>query len=230
MFTARVTRLVLLSASLLSVSLVTGCFGSNARTPFDTLKSSNVTALRLQNFEPPPAAAPVTAAPGAAAPGLPQIPGVQIPPEVQQWLQVGAAGLGALIPQGVLPPGVVAPGVTPTAPPLAPAQEQVPRFNNFRIIGQPTQVLDPKVLEELGEVLGDPDSYQDGPGGCGNQLYPEMGISFPGAAGQPTNDVLISFSCKKVWFSFAWASKGRYAMTDDTVKRLTSLVQKIWPS
>src|SRR5579864_9368986 len=82
--------------------------------PFDKMKDQPMTVYRLQNFEPP------QQAPAAAAPT-----GMQLPPQIQAWIQAGAS----LLPPGLLPPGLV-PGSTP-APVTA---ADVPRFHNFRII------------------------------------------------------------------------------------------------
>jgi hypothetical protein len=186
--------------------------------PFDSLKSANATAYRLQNFEPP---APV-AAPAAPAPGAP-IPGV--PPEIMTWIQQGAAGLQQLIPPGILPP---LPGAAPAAP-AAPAPT-TPRFHGFRILGQ-TPVVDPELKEELGELLGDPDSYDNKHSRCApGTIYPEMGLSFAGGPTAQPNDVLISFSCNQIVSrSFAWPHPAS-GMTPDTVKKLSEAVNKLWPA
>jgi len=191
-----------------------GCAGAPA-APFDQLKTANATAYRLQNFEPPATiAAPL---PGAAA-----VPGV--PPEIMNWIQQGAQGLTQLIPPGLLPPGLI-PGVGGT--PAAPAAATTPRFHNFRILAQ-TQVIDPDLREKLGEILGDPDSYDNQYARCApGVIYPEMGLSFSGGA--TTNDVLISFSCSQVVSrSFAWPHPAT-GMKPDTVGALTEVVQKLWP-
>jgi hypothetical protein len=196
-----------------------GC-ASTPAAPFDTLKTSNLTAFRLQNYEPPAAAAP---APGAATPGAPlTIPG--LPPEVQQWVQQGAQGLQALLPPGLLPPGVGTP-----ATPVAPAAAEVPRFHGFRILGQ-TQVMDTDLKEKLGKILGDPDSFDNKNARCApGVIYAEMGMSFTQGPGAPTNDILVSFSCSQVVSrSFAWPHPAT-GMTSDTVKSLTEAVQKLWP-
>lgn len=194
-----------------------GC-ASEPAAPFDTLKTSNLTAFRLQNYEPPPpppGAAP--AAPGAAIPGL--------PPEIQQWVQQGAQGLQALIPPGLLPPGLI-PGAAP-AP--APAVENIPRFQGFPIRGQ-TQVMDPELKEQLADLLGDPDSFDNANERCPpGVIYAEMGLSFTQGPGAPSNDMLISFSCSKaVSRSFSWPHPA-VGITPDTTKELTEIVQKIWP-
>ena len=92
-----------LQRSFSALGLLSGLLGmacaSAPAAPFDSLKSANATAYRLQNFEPPAAAA----VPGAAAPGAaPAIPGV--PPEIMTWIQTGAQGLSQLIPPGQLAP------------------------------------------------------------------------------------------------------------------------------
>ena len=209
-----------LSVSLVAVLSLAGiaCAGTPA-APFDTLKNSNATAFRLQNFEPPPAA------PGAAvpAPGAP-IPG--LPPEIQNWIQQGAQGLTQLIPPGLIPPGLIpgAPGA-----PATPATPDAPRFHSFRILAQ-TQVLDPDLKEELGKLLGDADSYDNQYSRCApGVIYPEMGLSFTSGPGAPANDLLISFSCSQIVSrSFAWPHPAT-GMTPDTVGKLHDVVQKLWP-
>jgi hypothetical protein len=191
-----------------------GCASSPA-APFDTLKNANVSAFRLQNYEPP------AAAPAPAAGGI--IPG--IPPEITQWAQQALPGLQQLLPPGLLPPGLLQ-GAQPA--PVQP-QQQVMRFPmsqpNFRILGQ-AQVIDPKLREELGKLLGDPDNFQADHANC---MYAEMGLSFTGSLGGPPNDMLISFSCNQVEArSFAWPHPNR-GLKPDTVKELDAIVQKIWP-
>jgi hypothetical protein len=205
---------------LLAVSSLAGAACASApAAPFDTLKTSNATAFRLQNFEPP-AAVPGAAAPapGAAIPG--------IPPEIQTWIQQGAQGLTQLIPPGLLPPGLIpgAPGA-----PVAPPAPDAPRFHGFRILSQ-TQVLDPDLKEELGELLGDADSFDNQYSRCApGVMYPEMGLAFTSGPGAPSNDVLISLSCNQVVSrSFAWPHPST-GMTGGTVDKLREIVQKIWP-
>jgi hypothetical protein len=205
--------------SLVAVlSLAGAACASAPAAPFDTLKTSNATAFRLQNFEPPPvvpgAAAPV---PGAPIPGL--------PPEIQTWIQQGAQGLTQLIPPGLLPPGIV-PGA-PAAP--VPPTPDAPRFHGFRILAQ-TQVLDPDLKEKLGEILGDADSYDNQYSRCApGVIYPEMGLSFTGGPGANPNDILISFSCSQIVSrSFAWPHPAT-GITPDTVGKLHDVVQKLWP-
>lgn len=208
------------SCAVLTVALgAAGCASAPA-APFDSLKSANATAFRLQNFEPPAApATPAPAAPGAAAP----IPGV--PPEIMTWITQGAQGLQQLIPPGLLP-GL--PGAVPA--PVVPAAPQAPRFHGFRILGQ-TPVTDPDLKEELAELLGDSDSYDNKYARCApGVIYPEMGLSFAvGPTAQPS-DILISFSCSQIVSrSFAWPHSST-GLKPETVSKLTETVQKLWPA
>jgi hypothetical protein len=141
------------------------------------------------------------------------------------WIQQGAQGLQQLIPPGLIPglPGA-APAVVP--PPVA----QTPRFHGFRILGQ-TPVTDPDLKEELGELLGDGDSYDNKYARCApGVIYPEMGLSFAvGPTAQPS-DILISFSCSQIVSrSFAWPHSAT-GLKPETVSKLTESVQKLWPA
>ncbi|HEY6078249.1 MAG TPA: hypothetical protein VIW29_05570 [Polyangiaceae bacterium] len=196
-------------------ALSIGC-ASKPAPPFDMLKTSNLTAYRLQNYEPPAA----VAAPGAAAPAIPGLP-----PEIQTWIKQGAAGLQQLIPPGLQIPGLTLPGTAP----LAPAVDTTPRFHTFRILSQ-TQVLDADLKEELAELLGDADSFDNTQARCApNVFYAEMGMSFGSAPGAQTNDMLVSFSCNQVVSrSFSWPHPAT-GMKADTVKSLSEMVQKVFP-
>jgi hypothetical protein len=204
-----------LAYCIAAAALSMGCAGKPA-APFDTMKTANLTAYRLQNYEPPAAAA------AAATPGV-GIPG--IPAEIQTWIQQGAAGLQQLIPPGLQIPGLTLPGVGA----VTPATDTTPRFHTFRILAQ-TQVLDADLKEDLGELLGDEDSFDNASARCApNVFYAEMGLSFAGGAGMQTNDLLISFSCNQVVSrSFSWPHPST-GMKPDTVKELSGVVQKLWP-
>ncbi len=195
----------------------TAC-GGGAAPPFDTLPKANVTAFRLQNFEPPPpppgAPAP---APGAMIPGL--------PPQITQWMQQGAGGLEQLIPPGLLPPGMLGGLGQPPAAPPPPQQDTAPRFHGFRILGQ-TAVVDERLKEELMDVLGDEDNFEAKHANC---MFAEMGLSWQAGPGTPPSDLLVSFSCNQMQGrTFAWPH-GATGMTPSAVKELTSVVQKLWP-
>src|SRR6185436_8436343 len=89
-------------AFCLSATILVGCAGKPA-APFDTLKTANLTAYRLQNNDPTPV---VAAALGAAAPGaLPVIPGID-----PNAIAAGVAALQKLIPPGLQIPGLSLPG------------------------------------------------------------------------------------------------------------------------
>ncbi len=181
--------------------------------PFDTLPDSNVVAYRLQNYEPPQAAAPAP-----AQPGVPAIPG--IPPEIQQWAQQALPGLQQMIPPGLLPPGVLPPAAAPAPPP-----PQAPRFHGFRILEQ-QPVVSPDLKEQLAELLGDEDSFAQPQSNC---MYAEMGLSFTSSAGAPPNDVLVSFSCNQMQgHNFIWPHPAT-GMTSETVQSLSDIVAKLFP-
>ena len=210
--------------TFLAPTLLAGLFSmacaSAPAAPFDSLKSANATAYRLQNFEPPAAApAPAAAAPGAAPLAIPGVP-----PEIMSWIQTGAQGLQSLIPPGMLPglPGAAAPAVA--------AAPQAPRFHNYRILGQ-TQIMDQDLREKLGEILGDPSSFDNQYARCApGVIYPEMGLSFSMGPTAVPSDVLVSFSCSQVVSrSFAWPHPAT-GMKPDTVASLTAVVQKLWPA
>src|SRR5687767_6754587 len=87
-----------LALCLGAAALSLGCAGKPA-APFDTLKTSNLTAYRLQNNEPPAA---VAALPGV--PGAPAIPGLD--PNLQNQITAGVAALQKLLPPGLQIPGL----------------------------------------------------------------------------------------------------------------------------
>src|SRR5215203_2880920 len=123
-----------------AAALSLGCAGKPA-APFDALKTSNLTAYRLQNNEPPAA---VAALPGA--PGAPAIPGLS--PEIQNSINAGVQALQKLIPPGIQIPGLPLPGAPAAATPAA--ADTTPRFQGYRIMSQ-QQVLDAELKEELGK-------------------------------------------------------------------------------
>jgi len=200
-------------AAALTVATVSGCAGTPA-APFDQLKTANLTAYRLGDATNP---VPGAAAPAAAAPAL-TIPG--LPPEMNTWIQQGAAGLSAVLP-GLLPGGAAAVGL--------PAADTTPRFHDFKIFSQ-TQVLDPDLKETLGKVLGDKDSFDNAQARCApNVFFADLGLSFSSTSGSTPNDVLISFRCNQVVSrSFAWPHPAT-GMTSDTVKKIAEIALKIFP-
>lgn len=199
-------------AAVLTVATVSGC-ASTPAAPFDQLKTANLTAYRLGDATAP--AAPAAATPGAA-PGL-TIPG--LPPEMNTWLQQGAASISAAIP-GLLPGAAAA---------ALPQADTTPRFHDSKIFSQ-TQVLDPDLKETLGKVLGDKDSFDNAQARCpANTFLADFGLSFTSASGSTPNDLLISFRCNQVVSrSFAWPHPAT-GMTQDTVKKLSEIALKIFP-
>jgi hypothetical protein len=210
----------MLAFCLGTVALSVGCAGKPA-APFDALKTSNLTAYRLQNNEPP---APAIALPGAA--GVPAIPGIT--PDIQSSITAGVQALQKLIPPGLQIPGLALPGAPAAATP-APAADTTPRFQGYRIMSQ-QQVLDAELKEELGKLLGDKDNFDNTMARCPQNLFlAEFGLSFAGAPGAPGNDVLVSFSCNQVVSrSFSWPHPAT-GMKADTVGDLSEIMVKVFP-
>lgn len=208
------SRHPLVALALVAVSTIVGC--ASTAPPFDQMAASQVTAYRLQNYEVP--AATTAAVPGAAATGL--IPG--LPPEITNWVQQGAGGLGGLM-QGLQLPGLSLPGM-PAATAAAPVPDNAPRFHGFRILGQ-TTVGDEGTRKDLGKLLGDSSSFDDKGANC---LYAEMGISFSTGPTPTPYDVLLSFSCHNVAaYNFNWPHPNR-GITPQTNEKLAVIVQKIF--
>lgn len=205
------------SASVIAASLwlVAGCAGQPA-APFDTLKTANVTILRLQNYEPQQNQ-PAAATPGAA----PMIPG--IPPEIQQWAQQAAPALQQLLPPGLLPPGLLQ---APTLP--AQQQQQGFRFHNRLVLGT-AQVLDEDLREELAELLGNEDNFQREHQPCS---YAELGLGWVTQAGMPPYELLISFSCNNIQAAqgFAWPHATGIGMKPKLVQGLADVIQRLFPT
>lgn len=170
--------------------------------PFDKMKDQPMTVYRLQNFEQPQQ-------PQAAA-----APAVQLPPQIQAWIQAGAS----LLPPGLLPPGLV-PGSAPTAPPAA----DVPRFHNFRIVDyQP--VNDPAVKRDIVDVFGHASNFQAATMSC---VYAEFGFAMAQPNG-PTADILVSLSCGQAQaFNIAWPYQ-QTGLTPDASKKIAAIVPRVF--
>jgi hypothetical protein len=180
------------------------------------MKTAQVTAFRLQNYEPPPQAAP--------APQQPQGPQVipGLPAELQRWVQAGAS----MLPPGLLPPGLLpgALGQPPVPPQVTPQQDMTPRFHGFRILGQ-VPVADAAARQEIGDILGFERSFDQTSAPCG---FAEFGYSIANGYNQPPVDVLVSLSCDKVIATnFAWPHRVS-GLTPDSVKRLSALSARIF--
>lgn len=209
-------RALTLCVAVTAVSMAAGC-ASKPAAPFDAMPQSQVTAFRLQNYEPPAQAAPQAAAPAAG--------GMALPPELQQWVQAGAQQLEQLAP-GLIPPGLI-PGAQQQQT-VPQAQDNAPRFPlaapNFRILAQ-SPVSDTELREELAEILGDEDSFHNEHAAC---MYAEIGLAFASGAGQQ-NEVLISFSCNQVQArGFAWPHSSS-GMKPATVEQLAKVLNGVFP-
>jgi hypothetical protein len=197
-------------------ALSMGCAGKPA-APFDALKTSNLTAYRLQNNEPAPV---IAAAPGATPGALPVIPGID-----PNAIAAGVAALQKLIPPGLQIPGLALPAV----PGAAPVVDTTPRFQTFRILAQ-QQVLDADLKEQLGKLLGDRDNFDNTLGRCApSVVYPEFGLSFGTAPGAPANDLLVSMGCNQIVSrTFSWPHSAT-GMKPGTVEDLSEIMTKIFP-
>jgi hypothetical protein len=171
--------------------------------PFNAMRSAPITILRLQNFDLPPAQ------PQAAVAPL----GLQIPPQIQEWINAGAH---------MLPPGLIPPGLLPgTAPP--PTQDNAQRFHGFRVLGW-TALSDPKLHDEVLNLLGHESNFVPQHGSC---MYAEFGVSIGQPNNQPPADYLISLSCNQVQSAspppWPYAENGVPA---ETAKGIVALVQR----
>ena len=183
------------------LACVEGC-GSSLAQPFDKMEKAPMTAFRLQNFEPPPQPA------GAAAPT-----GLQLPPQIQQWVSAGVS----LLPPGLLPPGIL-PGGAGAVPP----QENVPRFHNFRILGS-MQINNSSVHEEVLKIFGQDKEFENPRESC---MYAEFGFSIA-QINQPPADILVSLSCNQVQtFGFAWPHGSKTGLTPDASKRIVDVMKR----
>jgi hypothetical protein len=197
----RVSQLAPCAAALASAALSMGC--ATVSPPFDKMKDQQMTVYRLQNYEvqqPPQAPAGAT--------------GMQLPPQIQQWIAAGAS----LLPPGLLPPGIV-PGSAPAAPP----PPDVQRFHNFRILDyQP--VNDPSVKRDLVDVFGHGSNFQNATSNC---MFAEFGFAMAQPNG-PTADILVSLSCEQAQaFNIAWPYP-QTGLTPDASKKIASIAQRVF--
>jgi hypothetical protein len=198
--------------------LAAGCASRVA--PFNEMDKAQITVLRLQGQEQPqatPAATTPSPVPGLAIPGLP------IPPELQQL------GQGVL---QALPPGLIPPGLIPGAPagtPQPQVQPQLPRFpqsagqRGFVILAS-MPLQDDKLKNEILDIFGSASSFQPGQPTC---FYPGMGVAMM-RPGQPEVDLMISLSCNQAMGDgFRWPHPANN-FTPDTHNRLTQVYEKLW--
>jgi hypothetical protein len=190
--------------ALVAVATTTGC--AALTPPFDQMKSSQMTVYRLQNFEPP-AQAQAQTAPGAFG-------GLQLPPQIQQWITAGAS----LLPPGLLPPGLL-PGTAPQPPP-----PDAQRFHNFRILDYRI-VDDPGVKSDIIDLFGHGSNFQNSPSSC---MYAEFGYAIAQPNAPAPADILVSLSCEQVQaYNFAWPYP-QTGITPDSSKKIGAIAQRIF--
>ncbi len=193
------------SLAILALLALEGC-GSSLQQPFDSMKNAPITVYRLQNYEPPQAAVATATAPAT---------GFQLPPEIQGWIQQGAA---------MLPPGLLPPGLIPGSAPPAPVQSNVQRFHNFPILGW-MAINDSKTHDEVLDIFGHDGNFVAQHDNC---MYAEFGFSIA-QMNQPPADILVSLSCDQAQAGggFAWPYQ-KTGISSDTAKRIAAVVQKVF--
>jgi len=207
-------RIYFSAFAVLALLSSTGC-SSALSQPFANMKSQPVTIYRLQNYEPPAAA--------AATPGLPT---AAIPPQIQQWLTAGAQ---------LLPPGLLPPGLLPGGTPAPAAAADVPRFHNFRILGS-MAITDKTQHDDVIDLFGHESNFTQPKQSC---MFAEFGFQIgygapPGApigtapaGGQPPADILVSLSCDQVsMVGYQWPYGTKNGLTTDSAKKIVAMVQK----
>jgi hypothetical protein len=185
----------------ISVVFATGC--ASLSPPFDKMKDSQMTVYRLQNYEPP------------AQASAPPAGGLQLPPQIQQWITAGAS----LLPPGLLPPGLL-PGTAPAAPPAPDAQ----KFHGFRILEwQP--VNDSGTKGDIVDLFGHGGNFQNATSNC---MFAEFGFAMAQPNAPTPADILVSLSCEQVQsFNFAWPY-AQTGLTPDTSKKVAAIAQKVF--
>jgi hypothetical protein len=191
----------------LVLSAATGCASRTA--PFNDLDKAPMTILRLQGQEQAPQ--PQAQVPGQLIPGLP------IPPEMQQ----AAQQVGQMINQAV--PGLNLPIPGMQQQPQVQQQQQLPRFYNFVILDQ-RPVQDDALRAEILDLFGAEESFQTDRGNC---FFPGMGVSFQ-RVNQPSVDLLVSLSCNQAMGNgFTWPYN-KNGFTPASHQKLTGIYQRLW--
>jgi hypothetical protein len=197
-------RFVALAQLAGAIASGTGC--ASLSPPFSEMKGSQMTVYRLQNFELPPQQAQAQA---------PAVAGLQLPPQIQQWIAAGAS----LLPPGLLPPGLLPGTAAPPPPP-----PDAPRFHGFRILEwQP--VNDPSVQNDILDTFGHSSGFTTPQFAC---KYAELGFAMARPNNQVPADVLVSLSCQQVdAFNFVWPYP-QTGITPDTEKKFAQIAQKVF--
>jgi hypothetical protein len=205
-----------LGLTLLVAPLATGCAARTA--PFDQMDQAQITVLRL-SAPPPPPQPVVGGAPGGLIPGLP------IPPELQQLGQQAAqAAQAAGIP---VPPGLI-PGQQAT--PMQPQQPPVELWNGLAVLAK-APVQNDDLKNQLLDVFGYEASFQDSAMQC--NTVPGMGVAITRPNGAPV-DLLVSFSCTKAFagqnFSWPYVKNGipKNGLTSESQGNLNKVYQALF--
>jgi hypothetical protein len=189
-------------AAVLLAAVSTGCAASLS-APFNGMKDSQMTVYRLQNYEPAPPPPQANAA----------VAGLQLPPQIQQWVQAGAS---------LLPPGLIPPGLIPGTAPAQPAAPNAPQFHGFRILDY-SQVTDASLKGDILDALGHSSNFTSPSQSC---MYAELGFAIAQPNSQTPADVLVSLSCQQVSaYNFSWPYQ-QAGLTPDTEKKFTAIVKK----
>jgi hypothetical protein len=197
-------RHFVVSAQLIVAAVAsTGC--ASLSPPFSDMKSSQMTVYRLQNFEPPQ----------QPQPQAPAATGMQLPPQIQQWIAAGAS---------LLPPGLLPPGLIPGTAPLPPAPPDAPRFHGFRIL-EWQAVNDAGVKGDIVDTFGHASNFTNPQFSC---MYAELGFAMAQMNNPTPADVLVSLSCQQVQaFNFTWPY-AQTGVTPDTEKKIAQIAQKVF--
>jgi hypothetical protein len=190
---------------VVALAASTGC-APTLSPPFDQMKGAQMTVYRLQNFVPP-----------AAAQQTPAVGGIQLPPQIQQWISAGAS----LLPPGLLPPGLL-PGTTSTV--AADASRFPPGPQGFPIISS-QQIVDPSVANDVLDALGHPSNFQPATQSC---MYAELGIMVAQANNPQPADFLVSLSCMQIQaVNFQWPYQNT-GLTETSEKKFAALLQRVF--
>jgi hypothetical protein len=200
----RFSSLASLAVLALGLTVLPGCVGGSTglAQPFAGMTGAPITVFRLQNFEPQPT---------AAQPNNPL--GIQIPPQIQQWIEAGAH----MLPPGLIPPGLVPGSAAPAA------ADNAQRFHNFRVLGW-MALNDPHQHDEVLDILGHEQNFVPQHSSC---MFAEFGVSIAQPNGQPPADYLISLSCNQIQSAspppWPYPENGIPA---ETAKRVVAVVQR----
>jgi hypothetical protein len=170
------------------------------------MKGAPMNVYRLQNYTPP------------AQPSTPAAGGLQLPPQIQQWISAGAS----LLPPGLLPPGLTG-SQTPTPAPDAQRFPPAMGPQGFPIVTmQP--VTDANTANDILDTFGHASNFQQTTQNC---MLPEFGVRIQ-PVNAPPADFLISLSCQNVQaYGIAWPYQ-QTGITPDSEKKFVSIFQHVF--